>query len=108
MVRSSGAVITVGVRACTDARHVLQRDRIDQSMSPESRAATRVESIADGVEHRLVEIVLGLAPPVRILPEHGLHAGLMLDDHERAGAVGLEREGAQGIGGSGLCLGGLT
>ena len=35
--------------------------------------------------------MLGLAPPVRVDLEHGLHTGLMALDSEGAGAVGIER-----------------
>ena len=95
-----------GIRAGLDARHVLNRNRIDQVDVAREQSGNAGGIGADGLEHDLVEIVLHVPPPARIGAENRLHPWLVARDHEGAGAVGLEREGAQGIGGSRLCLGG--
>ena len=62
-------------------------------MSPDSSAATRVASRLDGLEDHLVEIVLGLAPPVRVRLEHRLHAGLVADDQNGPVPLALSATG---------------
>src|SRR5207249_5576085 len=49
----------------------------------------------DRRENDLLEIMLGLLPPVRVWLEHGFYAGLMALDRKGAGAVGVERRKAR-------------
>ena len=107
-MRNSGAVSTVVFAACLDAGHVLHRNRIDQVdvAREQSRNARRIR--ADRLEHHLVEVVLDLPPPRRIGTEHRLYPWLVACDHERAGAVGLERKCAERPGSCWLRLGGAV
>ena len=81
----------LGVRAGIDARDILDRNRLDDvDLARQQRRDARGVG-ADRREDDLLEIVLGLAPPVRVGLEHGLDAGLVALDREGAGAVGVER-----------------
>ena len=79
------------VGAGIHARNILNRNRLDDiDFARQQRGDARGIG-ADRGENDFLEIVLGLAPPVRVGLEHGLHARLMALDGEGAGAVGMER-----------------
>ena len=100
MVRSSGPVRTLALPLALTRWMSWIGTGSMTSTSPDSSAATRVAAEAIGVKIDLLQIMLGLAPPVRIDLEHGLHAGLMAFDEEGAGAVlvqrGVARRGCRG------------
>ena len=90
-MRSSGPVRTCGVAARVDPRDVLDRNRLDHvDLAREQRRDARRVG-GDRREDDLLQIMFGLAPPVRVDLEHGLHAGLMALDDEGAGAVVMQR-----------------
>ena len=79
------------LRTRIDARDVLDRNRLDHvDLAGQQRGDARCVG-ADRREDDFLQIMLGLAPPVRVRLEHGLHAGLMALDREGAGAVRVER-----------------
>ena len=72
---------------------VLQRHRLHQvDLAREQRGDAR-RVVADRREDDLVEIAVGLAPPVEVLDQHRANRRLALLQAERAGAVGLEAGG---------------
>jgi hypothetical protein len=89
-----------GGAAGIDPLLVLQRHGVDPvNLAGEQRGDAGCR-VGDGGEDRLVEVRLDLAPVAVELLEHGPHAGLVLGDHERAGAVlvqgGVARAGGVG------------
>ena len=72
-------------------RDVLDRNRLDDVDFAREQGGDARGVGADRREDDFLEIMLGLAPPVRVGLEHGLHAGLMALDGEGAGAIGIER-----------------
>ena len=58
----------------------------------------------DGLENHFRQIVLDLAPPVRVRLEYCLHPGLVADKHERPRPVGLYGERTEGCSGGRLRL----
>ena len=67
------------------------------STSPESSAATRVASDLIGGEDHLGEVVLGLAPPVRVRLEDGLHARLVALERKGPVPLALSAQALSGV-----------
>ena len=91
MVRSSGPFSTWAFGLEFDPRDILDRNRLDDVDLTREQGGDARGVRTDRGENDLLEIMFGLAPPVRIGLEHGLDAGLMAFDREGAGAIGVER-----------------
>ena len=91
MVRSSGPFSTWAFGLEFDPRDILDRNRLDDVDFAREQGGDARGVRADRREDDFLEVMLRLAPPVRVGLEHGLDAGLMAFDGEGAGAVGVER-----------------
>ena len=80
-----------GIAARVDARDILDRNRLDHVDFARQQGGDARRGGGDRREHDFLQIVFGLAPPVRIRLEHRLDAWLMAFDHEGAGAVLVQR-----------------
>ena len=86
-----GAGQNLGIGARVHARDVLDRNRLDHVNLTRQQRGDAGGVGMDRREDDLLEIVLRLAPPIRIGLEDGFDARLVALDGEGAGAVGVQR-----------------
>ena len=90
-MRSSGPFSTWAFGLEFHPRDILDRNRLDDVDFAREQGGDARGVRADRGEDDFLEVMLRLAPPVRVGLVDGLDAGLMALDGERAGAVGVER-----------------
>ncbi len=85
-----GPVDDLHARGVAQARRVGgRRVQHDIELARDQRGHARRVALDRRVDH-VLHVALELAPPVRVAPVDGLHVGLARDQHERAGAVGVQ------------------
>ena len=90
-MRASGPASTLALALALTRGLVVERHRVHQVDLARQQRRNARRGVGDRREVDLVEIVDRLVPPIRVALPYSLHAGLVTDQHERPGAVGVQR-----------------